>query len=268
MFARLLAIFGIALLLVAPQQVAAQDKLTVFAAASMRNALDDVDKAFTKATGVKVTASYAASSALAKQIAQGAPADIYVSANIKWMDFLAQKKLVAPGMRINLLGNRLVLIAPQDSKLKHVAIAKGFDIAKLAGDGRIAMADTKGVPAGLYAKAALTFARRLEGGGAEAGASRERARDFGLRGARRNAARYRLSDRCQDRAQGEDRRRVSGRLAPAHHLSGGGDRGEQERAQRGLSAFPADASRQGDLRALRLQLPGAAEGLVSVAICA
>jgi molybdate transport system substrate-binding protein len=140
----------------APQRAAAADTLTVFAAASMRNALDDVDKAFSKATGVQVTASYAASSALAKQIAQGAPADVYVSANIKWMDFLAQKKLVAAGTRINLLGNRLVLIAPQDSKVNHVTIAKGFDIAKLAGDGRIALADTKGVPAGLYAKAALT----------------------------------------------------------------------------------------------------------------
>ena len=159
MFARLLAIFGLLIALAAPQPAAAQAnqaKLTVFAAASMRNALDDVDAAFTKATGIKVTASYAASSALAKQIAQGAPADIYVSANIKWMDFLAKQKLVKAGTRINLLGNRLVLIAPKASKLNHVKIEKGFDIAKLAGDGRIAVADTKAVPAGLYAKAALT----------------------------------------------------------------------------------------------------------------
>ena len=139
-----------------PQQAAAQDTLTVFAAASMRNALDDVDKAFTKATGIEVTASYAASSALAKQIAQGAPADVYVSANIKWMDFLDGKKLIKPGTRINLLGNQLVLIAPSDSKLGHVTIGQGFDIAKLAGKDRIAVADTKAVPAGLYAKAALT----------------------------------------------------------------------------------------------------------------
>jgi len=140
----------------APQRAAADDTLTVFAAASMRNALDDVDKAFTKATGVKITASYAASSTLAKQIAQGAPADIFVSANIKWMDFLAQKKLVEPGTRLDLLGNSLVLIAPNDSKLEHVKIEKGFDIAKLAGNDRIAVADTAAVPAGLYAKAALT----------------------------------------------------------------------------------------------------------------
>jgi molybdate transport system substrate-binding protein len=138
-----------------PQPAAAQDTLTVFAAASMRNALDEADTAFTKLTGIKVAASYAASSALAKQITQGAPADVYVSANIKWMDYLDQHKLIKSNTRVNLLGNRLVLIARKGSKLDHVAIGKGFDIAKLAGDGRIAVADVKAVPAGLYAKAAL-----------------------------------------------------------------------------------------------------------------
>jgi molybdate transport system substrate-binding protein len=156
MFARLFASFALlAALAGAPQPATAQDALTVFAAASMRNALDDVDAAFTKASGVRVVASYAASSALAKQIAQGAPADIFVSANVKWMDFLAGKKLIKPDTRVNLLGNALVLIAPKDSKLDKVEINKGFDIAKLAGDGRIAVADVKAVPAGLYAKAAL-----------------------------------------------------------------------------------------------------------------
>jgi len=139
----------------APPPAAAQG-LTVFAAASLRNALEGADAAFAKATGVKVVASYAASSALAKQIAQGAPADVFVSANVKWMDFLQKQKLIQPATRINLLGNVLVLIAPKASKLDHVAIGKGFDIAKLAGDGRIAVADVKAVPAGLYAKAALT----------------------------------------------------------------------------------------------------------------
>lgn len=157
MFTRLIAAFCLLFTLAAaPQPAAAQDKLTVFAAASMRNALDDVNKAFTKATGVHVTASYAASSALAKQIAQGAPAQVYVSANVKWMDYLQKQKLIRDTTRVNLLGNALVLIAPKASKLDHVQIAKGFDIAKLAGSGRIAVADTKAVPAGLYAKAALT----------------------------------------------------------------------------------------------------------------
>ena len=154
---RLFAILSLfAALAAAPQPAAAQETITVFAAASLRNALDDVDAAFAKATGVKVTASYAASSALAKQITQGAPADVYVSANIRWMDFLDQKKLLVRGTRVDLLGNRLVLIAPKESKLDHVEIARGFDIAKLAGSGRIAVADVKAVPAGLYAKAALT----------------------------------------------------------------------------------------------------------------
>ena len=100
MLVRLFAAFSLLFALAAaPQPAAARDTLTVFAAASLRNALDEANKAFGKATGVRVTASYAASSALARQIAQGAPADVYVSANIKWMDFLAGKKLVMEGRR-------------------------------------------------------------------------------------------------------------------------------------------------------------------------
>jgi molybdate transport system substrate-binding protein len=157
MLTRTIAVLALyAAFAVAPQQAIAQDTITVFAAASMRNALEDVNAAFTKKSGVKVTASYAASSALTKQIAQGAPADVFISANVKWMAFLEDKKMVAAGTRVDLLGNSLVLIAPKDSKLDNVKIEKGFDIAKLAGDGRVAVADTKAVPAGLYAKAALT----------------------------------------------------------------------------------------------------------------
>jgi molybdate transport system substrate-binding protein len=140
----------------APQLAAAQERtLTVFAAASMKNALDDVNAAYTKATGVKVASSYAASSALARQIEQGAPADVFVSADLKWMNYLAEKKAIKGGTRINLLGNKLVLIAPKDSKIGTVTIGQGFDLAKLAGDGRVATGDVKAVPAGLYAKAAL-----------------------------------------------------------------------------------------------------------------
>ena len=134
----------------------AQDKsVIVFAAASMKNALDDVNAAFTKASGGKVVTSYAASSALMKQIEQGAPADVFISADLDWMEYGSQKALVQDATRINLLGNKLVLIAPKDSKLKRVDIAANFDIAKLAGDGRIAVADVRAVPAGKYAKAAL-----------------------------------------------------------------------------------------------------------------
>jgi molybdate transport system substrate-binding protein len=134
----------------------AQDKrLTVFAAASMKNALDDISAAYTAKSGVRIVASYAASSALAKQIEQGAPADIFASADTDWMDYAIAKKAVNEPTRINLLGNSLVLIASKDSKLDKVAIGPGFDLAKLAGDGRIATGDVKAVPAGKYAKAAL-----------------------------------------------------------------------------------------------------------------
>jgi molybdate transport system substrate-binding protein len=140
----------------APQMASAQDKsITVFAAASMKNALDDVNAAYTKKTGVKVVASYDASSALMKQIEAGAPADAFISADLKWMDYGSQKKLVKDDTRVNLLGNQLVLIAPKDSKVDSVTIKPGFDLAKLAGDGRIATGDVKAVPVGIYAQAAL-----------------------------------------------------------------------------------------------------------------
>jgi molybdate transport system substrate-binding protein len=133
-----------------------EDKtITVFAAASLKNALDDVDAAFTKQTGVKVVTSYDASSALMKQIEAGAPADAFLSADLKWMDYGVEKKVINESTRLNLLGNVLVLIAAKDSKIDHVDIKPGFDLAKLAGDGRIATGDVKAVPVGLYAKAAL-----------------------------------------------------------------------------------------------------------------
>ena len=136
--------------------VFAQDNsLTVFAAASMKNALDDIDAAYTAKTGIKVVASYSASSALAKQIEQGAPADVFVSADTDWMDYATRKKTIQESTRVNLLGNSIVLIAPKDSTIDHVAIEPGFDLAKHAGYGKIATGDVNAVPVGKYAKAAL-----------------------------------------------------------------------------------------------------------------
>src|ERR1700728_952838 len=135
--------------------LAEDNSLTVFAAASMKNALDDVDAAYTAKTGVRISASYAASSTLAKQIEQGAPADIFVSADTDWMDYATGKKNISEPSRVNLLGNSIVLIAPKDSKIDNVAIGPGFDLSKLAGDGKIATGDVKAVPVGKYAKAAL-----------------------------------------------------------------------------------------------------------------
>jgi molybdate transport system substrate-binding protein len=129
--------------------------ITVFAAASMENALDDVDAAFIKKNRIKVVARYDASSALMKQIEAGAPTDAFVSADLKWMDYGVEKKVVNESTCVNLLGNVLVLIAAKESKIDHVDIKPGFDLAKLAADGRIATGDVKAVPVGLYAKAAL-----------------------------------------------------------------------------------------------------------------
>jgi molybdate transport system substrate-binding protein len=154
-FAGIFAVF-ILLLSAAHSPAAAQDKtLTVFAAASMKNALDDVDAAFAAKTGVKVTVSYAASSALAKQIEQGAPADAFISADTDWMDYAVGKKDINESTRVNLLGNSIVLIASKDSRIDNVRIGAGFDLAGLAGDGRIATGDMKSVPVGKYAKASL-----------------------------------------------------------------------------------------------------------------
>jgi len=151
--AGILAAFTI--LLGANSAVAQEKTITVFAAASMKNALDDINAAYTQKTGVKITTSYAASSALAKQIEQGAPADVFASADTDWMDYAIGKKNINEPTRVNLLGNSIVLVAPKDSKIDNVSIGQGFDLAKLAGDGKIATGDVKSVPVGKYAKAAL-----------------------------------------------------------------------------------------------------------------
>jgi molybdate transport system substrate-binding protein len=154
---RVLAILAaiIAIVGAPPAGVAQEKPILVFAPASMKNALDDVDAAFTKLNAIKVVASYAASSALMKQIEQGAPADVFLSADVDWMDYGAKRNLIRNETRTNLLGNRLVLIAAKDSKIGNVDIGPGFNLAALASDGRIATGDVRAVPAGLYAKAAL-----------------------------------------------------------------------------------------------------------------
>ena len=133
---------------------AAQEKVTVFAAASMKNALDNANKAWGAQGGREVTVSYAASSALAKQIESGAPADIFISADLDWMKYLSDKKLVRQETRFNWLGNRIVLVAAKDAA-KPVDIRPGFDLAGLLKGGRLAMGEPNAVPAGKYGKAAL-----------------------------------------------------------------------------------------------------------------
>jgi molybdate transport system substrate-binding protein len=129
------------------------DPLTVFAAASLKDALDDVALAWKAKGGGPVVTSYASSSTLAKQIEQGAPADIFISADTQWMDYLAAKSLVTD-MRI-LLGNQLVLIANTTDQSIAVALRPGVDLAGKLGSGRLALGDPSNVPAGLYAREAL-----------------------------------------------------------------------------------------------------------------
>ena len=134
---------------------AAQGKdVLVFAAASLKNALDDVATQWQRESGKQVKISYAASNTLIKQIEQGAPADIFISADLDWMDYGAQKDLIKPDTRVNLLGNRLVLVAPKDASLS-VDIKPGFDLATLLKGGRLSMANVAAVPAGKYGKTAL-----------------------------------------------------------------------------------------------------------------
>jgi molybdate transport system substrate-binding protein len=129
-------------------------KVTVFAAASMKNALDAVNKACASQVGEEAAISYASSAALAKQIEAGAPADIFISADIDWMKYLRDKNLVKPDTEMRLLGNAIVLIAPKGSTAT-ADIREGFDLAGLLGDGRLAVGEVTSVPAGKYGKEAL-----------------------------------------------------------------------------------------------------------------
>jgi molybdate transport system substrate-binding protein len=126
----------------------------VFAAASLKNALDEVAAQWQRETGKKVSISYAASNTLVKQIEQGAPADIFISADLDWMDYGQQKDLIKPDSRSNLLGNRLVLVAAKEANAS-MNIAPGFDLAAALKGGRLAMGNVDAVPAGKYGKAAL-----------------------------------------------------------------------------------------------------------------
>ena len=133
---------------------AAPGVLTVYAAASLSEALQALTDRFTADTGIPVRLSFAASSALARQIEAGAPADLYLSADEEWMDYLAERQLIDPKSRRELLGNRLVLIGAAGDPLR-LTIAPGFNIAGALGDSRLAVADPDSVPAGRYAQAAL-----------------------------------------------------------------------------------------------------------------
>lgn len=144
---------GLALLFAFPAAAQTND-VVIFAAASLKSALDEINTRRQQETGRKAVVSYAASSALARQIEQGAPADLFISADLDWMDYVQQRNLIKPETRTNLLGNKIVLIAPKNSTAS-VKIAPGVDLAGLLGNSRLAMADVNAVPAGKYGKASL-----------------------------------------------------------------------------------------------------------------
>ena len=146
------ALAGISLASAPPVQAA--DAPVIFAAASMKTALDAIAAKFAAKTGKMPLISYASSGVRAKQITIGAPADLFISADEKWMTFLAAKGAIKPGTRENLLGNGLVLVEPASADIR-LKIAKGFDLSGVLGDGKLAVCTVSSCPAGIYGKEAL-----------------------------------------------------------------------------------------------------------------
>ncbi len=149
-----LALLALSALPLAHEARAGGDPLLVFAAASLKDVFEETGKSFTAQSGVEVKFSFAASSALAKQIEAGAPADLFASADLKWMDYLDEKKLIKNDTRVNILGNDLVVVAPISSSLNMLDL-NASAIVEALGDGRLATGDVNSVPVGVYAKAAL-----------------------------------------------------------------------------------------------------------------
>ena len=148
------------ILLMLSSNVIAEERVLIFAAASLTNALTEVGNTFkadpiANPTKINPVFSFASSSTLARQVAQGAPAQIYLSANQKWMDYLVKQKAVVTGSRVTLLRNSLVLIAPNSSPVTNIELTKHWNITQAVGDSRIAVGDPDHVPAGRYAKQAL-----------------------------------------------------------------------------------------------------------------
>lgn len=188
----------LALLVAVSTAACAQERMLVFAAASLKNALDEAHAAY----GAPVVASYAASSALARQIERGAPAQVFISADAEWMDYLAQKGLLVPSTRRNLFGNRLVWVVPA-----------GSPVEALPAQGRVALADPQHVPAGKYAKAALQKLGRWEAMEKRVAAA-ENVRAALALVARGEAA---LGIVYETDAKAEPKVKIAGRIDPALH---------------------------------------------------
>ena len=207
----------------APAAAFAQDGLVIFAAASLKNALDEIATALARTAASRCAKiSYAASSALAKQIEQGAPADLFISADIDWMDYVEKKDLIKTDTRVNLLGNKIVLIAPKDPRPRST-IEAGLRPRQGAGRRQARHGQRRFGAGRQVRQGGAREARRLGRREGQGRPGRERARRAAAGGARRGAARHRLRDRRRGRAERQDRRHLPGRHPSADHLSGGGD---------------------------------------------
>ncbi len=201
-----------------PAFSAEPESVTIFAAASTTNAINDIGKLFAQKGKGTIVPSYASSSTLAKQIENGAPAEVFISADEPWMNYLEERKLIEPGSRFNLLGNKLVLIAPSGSSVNKVEIAPKPDLVKLLGDGKLATGDPDHVPAGKYAKAALSKLgvwNDIEGRLARA---RRCPWSLDTGGERRNSSGDRLCDGRGRHAQSESGRDVPCRYPPEDRI--------------------------------------------------
>ena len=231
---------------------AAGASVTVFAAASLKEAMDEQARQFEARTGDKVVVSYGASNALAKQIEAGAPADIFISADLDWMDYLDQRRLLAPGTRVDLLRNTLVLIAPASST-STLKIGPGSGSPRRwAGEARHGQSRQRagGQVRQERAREAGRLGRRREAGRPR----RERARRAGAGVARRGAVRHRVRDRCLRRQGRADRRHVSARQPSADRLSRGASwRRASRRRHRPLLDYLRSAAARAGLGEIRLR---------------
>ncbi len=227
--------------------------VTVFAAASLKEALDDQARQFEAGTGNKVIVSYGASNALAKQIEAAAPADIFISADLDWMDYVGQRNLLAPDTRVNLLRNTLVLIAPSSSKAA-LKIAPGFGLAAALGTEKLAMANPDSVPAGKYGKSAL------EKLGVWASVEKQVARAENVRAAlalvSRGEAPFGIvysTDALSDKGV-QDRRHVSARQLSPHRLSRRRARVQQIAGGQAAARLSSRRARPRDLGEVRVRV--------------
>ena len=235
---RLAGIFAafVMLLGAAYSPAAAQDKtITVFAAASMKNALDEIDAAYTAKTGVKITASYAASSALAKQIEQGAPADVFISADTDWMDYAIGKKNINEPTRVNLLGNSHRADRAEGFQDRQRQYRRRLRPRQACRRRQDRDRRRQGGAGRQIRQGGAGETRFMAGRRAEIRDGRKRARGADAGGARRSCSRHRLFDRRQGRTRRQGRRHLPGRFPSGDHLSGRGDRPRRSRRRRIIS---------------------------------